>query len=127
MKAVIITVLGLLLAACTSGHPIYNPETPIPEHAQAFPLERIEELIIAGARERNWLVTREGPGHLSAAQQKPKYTATVDIYFDQKSYRIAYRTSAGLNATQNGTIHQHYNLWIGNLKADIDEELHLAR
>ncbi len=127
MKRVIVLALGLLLAACTTGHPIYSPtDHPIPLTAQEFSLERIETLIVEAGQARKWTFTREGTGHLSAAQTRQSYSAVVDIFFDQRTYSIKYRSSVGLDA-KDGTIHQHYNLWIGNLESDIYKHLARAR
>lgn len=121
-KTGLLLAVVLLVAACGSK-PIYNPENRmIPLSAQQFPLERIETLIIQAGQTRNWKFTREGAGHLSAAQDQQKYAAVVDIHFDQKSYRITYRSSRGLEA-KNGMIHAHYNFWIRNLESDIDSRL----
>ena len=113
----------MLVAGCTAK-PIYNAENrQIPLSAQQFPLERIETLLIQAGQKRNWKFTREALGHLSGgAGPAEAYSAIVDIYFDQKTYRIIYRSSAGLEA-RNGTIHRAYNNWIHFLERDIDSTL----
>ena len=120
MKRVgLLLVAALMLAGC-AGKPIYNPENrAIPLTAQQFPLERIESVIIEAGQSRQWKFTREAPGHLSAVQTVPKHSAVVDIYFDQRTYRIVYRSSMGLDE-KNGTIHSRYNIWVRNLERDID-------
>jgi hypothetical protein len=127
MKPGIVLALVLLLAACTRGHPVYNVQDhPIPQNARQFPLERIEALIVEAGAIRDWRMTREGPGHLSATHTDKRVAATVDIRFDQDSYSIVYRSSSNLHA-ENGTIHQRYNMWIGNLEADIDATLYHSK
>ncbi len=121
-KLGLLLFVTVVLAGC-SNQPIYNVENrPIPTTVQQYPLERIETLIIEAGQARGWRFTRQAPGHLVASQVQPKYSATVDIYFDQRSYRIAYRSSVGFRE-KDGTIHQHYNFWIRNLQSDIDTRL----
>ncbi|MBI3506536.1 MAG: hypothetical protein HY059_16990 [Proteobacteria bacterium] len=113
--------IAILIALSACGmKPIYNADNKaIPASAQQLPPEKIENLIILAGQSRGWKFTREGVGHLSAAQDQAKYSAVIDIYFDQKSYRIAYRKSAGFTE-KNGMIHEHYNFWIRNLESDIN-------
>lgn len=121
-KAGILVAILIALSAC-GMKPIYNTgEKVIPLSAQQLPLERIENLIILAGQSRGWKFTREGAGHLSAAQEQPKYSAVVDIRFDQKSYRITYRRSVGFSE-KSGMIHEHYNFWIRNLESDINARL----
>lgn len=123
----LVLLLALLLVACTRGHPVYNVQNhPIPDNAQQLPLERIEALIVEAGKVRDWRMTHEGPGHLSAKHTDKRVAATVDIRFDQSSYSIDYRASSNLHA-ENGTIHQRYNMWIGNLESDIDAALYHAK
>jgi hypothetical protein len=120
-KLAILLVVGSMLAAC-SAQPIYNSAArPIPIAAQQFPTERIESLIIEAGMSRYWQFTREGPGHLSAVQSRSSSSATVDVYFDQQTYRVAYRSSTGL-LEEDGKIN-HYNLWARNLESDIQDRL----
>lgn len=121
-KTGLLLVMALLVTACATK-PIYNAENRlIPLSAQQFSLERIESQIIQAGQTRNWKFTREGAGHLSAAQVTTKHSAVVDIYFDQRTYRIIYRSSVGLEE-KNGTIHSRYNSWIRRLESDIDTRL----
>ena len=123
MKSVVVLLAVLMLAGCAyKQQPIYNPVQPVPLSAQSLPLERIEALIIAGAQMRAWRAERIGPGHLRAAQVADKFSATVDITFDQRQFRITYRSSSGLLAN-DGVIHAHYNFWMRNLEADIRNKL----
>lgn len=118
----LLVVVGLLVAAC-SNQPIYNVENrPIPVALQSASLDRIEALIIEAGQTRGWRFVRQGPGQLAASQVQPKFTANVDIVFDQRSYRITYRSSTGFRE-RDGTIHGHYNFWIRNLQSDIDTRL----
>ncbi len=123
MKRLIVLLAVVMLAGCAyKQQPIYNPAEPIPLSAQSLPLARIEALIIAGAQVRAWRVERMASGQLRARQVADKYSATVDITFDQRQFRITYRDSTGLMAN-NGAIHSHYNFWVRNLEADIRNKL----
>ena len=123
MKKIVLVVLTLLLVAGCVTKPIQNVENrPIPLTAQQMSLERIEALIITSGQLRGWQMRREAPGHLSASQIQPKYSATVDIRFDQRAYTIMHRSSSGLKE-KDGTIHTRYNNWIMVLQHDIDTRL----
>ena len=122
MKKFVLIALALLLAGCVTK-PIQNVENrPIPLTAQQLPLDRIEAEIVAAGQARAWQFTREAPGHLVASQIRPKYSATVDIRFDQRAYSITYRSSTGMRE-KDGTIHKRYNYWIVVLQRDIDARL----
>jgi hypothetical protein len=119
----VLVLLAMFVAAC-SNQPIYNVEDrAIPATAQQLPLDRIETIIVEAGQSRGWKFNRQGPGHLVASQVQPKFSATVDITFDQRSYRIVYRSSTGFRERPDGTIHEHYNFWIRNLQNDIDTRL----
>jgi hypothetical protein len=120
-------VVAALGACAYKAEPIYNVDhKPLPSGAQSLPPERIEALIIEGGHVYSWQFERRGAGHLVAAQRQPKYSAVVDIYFDQKTYSIIHQSSEGLLDTGT-TIHGHYNLWIRNLEKGIDTRLADAR
>ncbi|MDR3439075.1 hypothetical protein [Telmatospirillum sp.] len=121
MKRLLVLCLAVFLAAC-GQKPIYNVDRPMPQAAQSLPLDGIERLIVEAGQTRGWKFDRIDAGHLTATQSQAKYSAIVDIYFDQKSWRIDYRSSVGLKA-DNGEIHDHYNFWIRNLEHDIDSRL----
>ncbi len=127
MKRLIVLLAVVLLGACAyKQQPIRNVADPMPLSAQSLPLARIESLIIAGAQTRAWRVERVAPGQLRATQVADKFSATVDITFDQRQLRITYRDSSGLRANE-GVIHSHYNFWVRNLEADILNKLNAAQ
>ena len=123
MKRIALVCLSLILGACAHRHePVYNVDDPMPASAQSLPQEKIETLIVEAGQTRGWTFQHVASGHLIATQIGEKVSATVDIYFDQKSWRIAYQSSSGMRA-ENGTIHDHYNFWIRNLEHDISTRL----
>lgn len=110
----------LFLAAC-AGKPLYNVQDhPIPLTAQSLPLDRLEAAIIEAGQSRSWQFQRVSMGTLRATQvvTARNLSAEVEIVFDQKAYSIRYISSQGMKE-QDGTIHPHYNMWIGNLERDI--------
>ncbi len=122
MKRFTIVLLAVFLAGC--GHkPIYNVSDPVPPQAQKLSFEQIEMLIVEAGQLRGWKFDRAGAGHLIARQEQAKYSAVIDIYFDATAYRIVYQSSSGMQATNDGNIHEHYNFWIRNLEHDIDTRL----
>ena len=121
-KFLLVAVTVLALAACRTAQ-VYEPEHPVPMQAQTLPLDRIEGLIVEAGQTRNWVFTRVAPGHLLAKQQTAKLEAMVDVYFDQKAYRLKYNSSVGMKEN-DGTISPHYNTWVQYLEKDID--VHLA-
>lgn len=123
MKRIAIVCLALLLGACAYKHePVYNVNDPMPASAQSLSLDKIETVIVEAGQTRGWKFQHVGTGHLVATQTTEKLAATVDIYFDKQTWRIAYQNSVGMNAA-NGTIHSHYNSWIHNLEQDISTRL----
>jgi hypothetical protein len=123
MKKFVFAALAVLLLAGCVTKPIQNVENhPIPTGTQPLSLDKIESLIIAAGYPRGWQFKREAPGHLVASQVQPKFSATVDIRFDQHAYSITHRSSTGLRE-EDGMIHTRYNHWIQILQRDIDQRL----
>lgn len=125
MKRIFVAAFAaLVLGACAyKSQPVYNVDKSL--SAQSLSLDRIESLIMEAGSGLNWQFQRVAAGHLKATQQQPKFSAVVDIYFDQQNYKIVKNTTTGLN-DQGATIHSHYNTWIRNLEKSIDSKLALA-
>jgi hypothetical protein len=125
-KVFALMIAALIMASCSFSRPLYNVEDhPIPTAARNLPVERIGTLIIDAGHQRHWTFEEAGPGHLVATQKDRKTMAVVDIYFDQKSYRILKKSTSGLS-DEDGMINRHYNSWIHYLEDDIDERLRNA-
>ena len=124
MKRILALLVAVgILAGCSSTRPIYNVDDhPIPAAAQDLPLDRIGALITEAGQKRNWAFQKAGAGHLVATQAEAGYIAVVDIYFDQKSYRIQKKSTTGLSDA-NGMIDRHYNNWVHYLENDIQAQL----
>jgi len=72
-----------------------------------------------------WATKRIEPNIIEAKlYSKNRYTAIVLIQYDEKGYKITYKSSVNLkyNAESN-TIHSNYNRWIAGLSKSIDKIL----
>jgi hypothetical protein len=123
MKKVLVVVFaGLLLTACRNA-PMYEVTSrPVPTTAQTLSMDQIERAIIIAGQGRGWRMERVSPGTLRAMQVQPKFSATVDIVYDQKAFSIRHVGSSGLRE-RDGMVHPHYNFWIRNLESDIQTSL----
>lgn len=126
-KLLVLSMTAFLLSACAYKHqPIYNvTDHPIPTAAQSLSLADVEKNIIAAGEGRGWRFTKLEPGKLRAVQDVEKFSAAVDVSFDQKSYSIQHVSSRGMRESGD-TIHSHYNFWIRNLESDIATRLNNA-
>jgi hypothetical protein len=125
-KTLVLLVATFILASCASGQPVYNVDNhPMPAAARDLPTDRIGTLIIEAGKKREWTFQQAETGHLIAIHIKGQYAAVADIYFDQKSYRIQKKSTAGFS-DQNGQISRHYNNWIHHLEGDIEAQLTAA-
>lgn len=124
MKRLVMMVLvALAIGSCARrAQPIYNVDKAFPPSAQSLSSAQIEGMIIEVGTLYHWQLRRDGVGHLIAVQSQPKFSATVDIYFDNQGYKITKQTTVGLRDTGT-TIHDHYNFWIRNLESGIDAKL----
>ena len=119
----ILTTL-LAIGGCAYQHrPIYTVDDPMPPATQPVSAQRLEYLIGAACETLGWKTQHVADGHLLATQSREKFSATVDILFDNTHWQIRYNSSVGLNA-EDGTIHDHYNVWVRNLEREI--RLHLS-
>lgn len=117
LKLASVFLVVAVLSACAAGVQNVSKE-PFPANADKLSLAEIEETIVEAATSREWIVQREGQGHLTATYAPRTHSATVAIYFDQKQFSIVYADSTNLQ--YNGkTIHRNYNRWVNTLKQDI--------
>jgi hypothetical protein len=120
-KLLALVLLAGLVAAC--AQPMYQVSNrPVPLTAQNLSMDQIERAILFAGQSRGWRMERFAPGTLRAMQVQPKFSATVDIVYDQKGYSIRPVESSGLRE-RDGKVHPHYNLWIRNLDNDIQSSL----
>jgi hypothetical protein len=120
-KLLAFVVLASLVAAC--AQPMYQVSNhPLPLTAQNLSMDQIERAILFAGQNRGWRMERLAPGKLRAVQVQPKFSATVDIVYDQKGYSIQPVETAGLRE-RDGKVHPHYNIWVRNLENDIQSSL----
>jgi len=88
--------------------PIYTPE-PILIPAGKSPAQ-VNSAIRRSLLAKQWQLLKNGNGHIEASYKKSRdWRATVDIQYDNRSIRIHYKDSEGLNYdSATGTIHKKY-------------------
>lgn len=123
MKRMLVVVFAALLLTACQNAPIYQVTSrPVPLNAQNLSMDQMERAIILAGQGRGWRMERVSPGTLRAVQAQPKFSATVDIVYDQKAYSIRHVATSGLRE-RDGMVHPHYNFWIRNLESDIQNTL----
>ncbi|MGE5540441.1 MAG: hypothetical protein ACM30I_17630 [Gemmatimonas sp.] len=121
-KFLVLAFCAAVLGAC-ANKPIYNVENhPVPLLAQKLPLDRMQAVIMTAGTKRGWKFQPAGPGHLVGVLAQTNFAATVDVYFDQRTFRIIHQSTTGLKE-QDGTVRSRYNNWIRLLEQDIDSAL----
>ena len=118
--------LALSLAsgpAWAGADPLYNPDPiPVPYGKN---LERVKSDIHKSLLDKGWLVKHLGPGRLEAKQidagrGDKVYAAAIDIQYDAKRVRIAYKESRGLDYDKKkGEIDSRYTRWIRKLEKNV--------
>ncbi len=115
-------IVVALLVACSPRQIHNTDERPVPLQAQTQSLANLEKAIIEAGAPRGWVFTKAAEGHLLATYARNDWSATVNILFNQKTYRITYNNS--VNLKKNGdSIHYNYNRWVNNLDEDIQLKL----
>ncbi len=113
----------LLIAAACTGKPIHDVEGhALPVAAQSLPPAKIRAAIIEAAERRGWQVRPVTEGQLEATYAPREHKAVVDIFYDNQTYSIRYKSSENLKA-EDGTIHRNYNRWVQMLDKDIHRKL----
>ena len=90
----------------------------------------VESAIVAGSLQRGWIPQKIRPGLIRATLHVRQHTATVDINYDEDTFRISYLNSSNLNYEVSGNqayIHRNYNSWVDNLAHDIYAALSVRR
>lgn len=95
---------------------------PIVASGAKLSLEDVRKNIMLAGLKRHWHMTDSGTNQLTAVQENPKRTATININFTTTSYSITLVSSIGLD--QSGDrISGRYNGWVRYLTQDIDDQL----
>lgn len=126
MKTIIIIWLSVLiiggLSGCTSA-PLYNPSIEYP----AQNINNVEDALLKGLANRQWLPKKESPGLITATLNLRQHQATIQINYFTTGYSIKLINSKMLDyekdATGKESIHGNYNKWIEYLINDINTVL----
>ena len=94
--------------------------------------KEIREAILKAATRRNWRIVKDASGSIVLAypanQRSARYDATFEVIYSDKSYRIRYLSSYGLDEKLNcegstPCLHRNVNKWVANLNMDIQRYL----
>lgn len=122
--------LALLAAAGATGcaanlSPVLNP-SHVPIVGVPGGDRAVHDAILRAVADKGWTLAGDAPGVVKASIQKDTFMATVAIAYTGSEYSITYADSSNLK--YDGTrIHKRYNLWVGNLRAQINAELQKPR
>lgn len=130
MRFKYLKTLSLLMAVLAVGcvmQPLRNLDgIQIPQRADGstLTLDQVQQAIVQGAHEKQWITDVVGPGHIVAKHSQMSSDgvigATVDVTFTTQSYSIDYKDSQGLSYDpKRNRIHMHYRLWQSNLSESI--------
>lgn len=119
----ILCFIGSAPAHAGRADPLFTPE-PI-EVPAGKSADEVKNAVRRALLQRNWRVKEIARGHVEAKYSKAgrrgvEHVATVDIQYDTKNIRIAYKDSQELNYDKDANeIHPTYNKWVRNLEKDI--------
>ncbi len=126
--AAVLLVAALAVAGCRA-ETVYNPTdiayAPAATQTRALTETDYKNAIIRAGSKRGWTFQDAGPGHLVGnLAVRGKHFATVDVFYDAKSFSIKYKDSRNLNYDPGkNQIHPNYNSWVNNLQQDIQSEV----
>ena len=113
---------ALVFQACRAA-PIYNPRVAF----SARDPNAVEQAILKGLANRQWLARQERPGVIVGTLNIRDHQAVIRIEYTATSYSIRYADSKALmyQRKPNGeeVIHRNYNGWVKNLVHDINATL----
>jgi len=114
-------MISLSFNGCTSSK-IYNVEKNITNTNTN--LQKIETSILDAGSSLGWSMKIVKEGKIRGILILRSHMATVNIDYNEKSYKIYYSASKNLQYDeQNNTIHKNYNGWILNLENTINNYL----
>ncbi len=126
----IVTVLitGAVLGGCSKSYPsLYEVKGETFQSNQERTMASAEDAILDALRFRRWSVDEKKPGEIIASlykydkeTQERTYGAVIKISYNENSYNIEYVDSNRMRYNaEEGTIHNTYNRWVNNLRADL--------
>jgi hypothetical protein len=131
-----VNILRILLAAVltfASAHavaqrhpvPIINYENvQITTAAGQLTTEQVKQAILTAAGSKQWVVTEQGPGRMTATLHvRGKHTVVTEIIHSNDKFSLLYKDSTnmkyGPGPDGKGVIHPFYNRWVQDLKEAI--------
>lgn len=117
-----IAVLCGVLAGCSNTVPVQQVHSSIfGKHSQ----DQVRTAILLAGKNREWIMTEETPGVITARQTARQHGVVVNIHYTSTTYSIDYVSSSNMDAAK-GKIHKKYNTWVRNLDKDIQLNLSLS-
>lgn len=121
-------MLSMNVYAARSAVPLVNYENIaiVTGSHKVAEIDQIKQAIRLGAAVKGWKVEESADGSLTATIVVRKHTVVVKIDYEVSKYSIHYKDSAVMKYEVNNgqaIIHPFYNVWVENLKNDINIEL----
>lgn len=120
-------IAATLIVGCgPSILPVYRLQNE-PFVGSVMTMERSEDRILDALHYRRWSIDDVAPGVITASLFKRdkktdeiKYGAVIRISYDENSYSIEHVESKDMRYdSEAGIIHNTYNRWVNNLRADL--------
>ena len=124
-----LTMLSMSAHAARSAVPLVNYDNVaiVTGSKNAPQLDKVKQAIRVGAAVKGWTIEDAADGTLTATiVVRDKHKVVVKIDYDASKYSIHYKDSAVMKYEVNNgqaVIHPFYNVWVENLKNDINIEL----
>lgn len=123
-----LTMLSMSAYAARSAVPLVNYENIaiVTGSNKVAEIDQIKQAIRLGAAVKGWKIEESADGSLTATIVVRKHTVVVKINYEVSKYSIHYKDSVLMRYEVNNgqaMIHPFYNVWVENLKNDINIEL----
>jgi hypothetical protein len=124
-----LTMLSMSAYAARSAVPLVNYDNIaiVTGSKNAPQIDKVKLAMRVGAAVKGWTVEDAADGSLTATiVVRDKHKVVVKIDYDASKYSIHYKDSAVMKYEVNNgqaVIHPFYNVWVENLKNDINIEL----
>ena len=121
-------MLSMNAYAARSAVPLVNYENIaiVTGSNKVADIDNVKQAIRLGAAVKGWKIEESADGSLTATIVVRKHTVVVKINYEVNKYSIHYKDSVLMKYEVNNgqaVIHPFYNVWVENLKNDIDIEL----
>ena len=120
-----IIMLSVFLASCSSGPQVYNVHTALSNN-DSITQKRVGLAILSASRfYEQWTISKARPGLMRGTLNYGSHVATVSIPYDANSFQIVYENSHNFDYdVSDMTIHPRYNDWVRKLESRINEEIY---